>query len=58
MMLCLGANGSWAQSDRGSIVGRVTDSAGAVLRGAQVTLTDDEQKSVIKYLNEQFYKFK
>jgi mono/diheme cytochrome c family protein len=25
--------------------------------GAQVTLTDDEQKNVIKYLSEQFYKF-
>jgi len=25
---------------------------------AQVTLTDDEQKSLVQYLNEQFYKFK
>ena len=25
---------------------------------AQVTLTDDEQKSIVQYLNEQFYKFK
>jgi mono/diheme cytochrome c family protein len=25
---------------------------------AQVTLTDAEQKNLIKYLNEQFYKFK
>ncbi|HTS53533.1 MAG TPA: hypothetical protein VMH26_09700 [Burkholderiales bacterium] len=25
---------------------------------AQVTLTSDEQKSIVKYLNEQFYKFK
>ena len=25
---------------------------------AQVTLTDDEQKSIVQYLNEQFYKFR
>jgi cytochrome c5 len=25
--------------------------------GAQVTLSDDEQKNVVKYLSEQFYKF-
>jgi cytochrome c5 len=25
---------------------------------AQVTLTDDERKSIVQYLNEQFYKFK
>jgi mono/diheme cytochrome c family protein len=25
---------------------------------AQVTLTQDEQKSVVEYLNQQFYKFK
>ena len=25
---------------------------------AQVTLTEDEQKSVVEYLNQQFYKFK
>ena len=25
--------------------------------GAQVTLTDDERRNVIKYLSEQFYKF-
>lgn len=30
---------------------------GACAHGAQVTLTDDEQKSVVKYLNDQFYKF-
>jgi mono/diheme cytochrome c family protein len=25
---------------------------------AKVTLTEDEQKSIVKYLNEQFYQFK
>jgi mono/diheme cytochrome c family protein len=29
----------------------------ACSHGAQVTLTDDEQKSIVKYLNDQFYKF-
>ena len=28
------------------------------LHSAQVTLTPDQQKSLVKYLNEQFYKFK
>ena len=28
------------------------------LHGAQVKLTPDQQKSLVKYLNEQFYKFK
>jgi mono/diheme cytochrome c family protein len=31
---------------------------GECTHAAQVTLTDAQQKSVIKYLNEQFYKFK
>ena len=31
---------------------------GACTHAAQVTLTDDEQKSIVQYLNEQFYKFK
>ena len=30
----------------------------ACTHAAQVTLTDDEQKSIAQYLNEQFYKFK
>jgi cytochrome c553 len=30
----------------------------ACTHAAQVTLTDDEQKSIVQYLNEQFYKFK
>ncbi len=30
----------------------------ACMHGAQVTLTDAEQKSIVQYLNEQFYKFK
>ncbi len=30
----------------------------ACTHAAQVTLTDDEQKSLAQYLNEQFYKFK
>jgi CxxC motif-containing protein (DUF1111 family) len=28
------------------------------LHGAHLTLTPDQQKSLVKYLNEQFYKFK
>jgi mono/diheme cytochrome c family protein len=31
---------------------------GACEHAAQITLTDDQQKSIVKYLNEQFYKFK
>ena len=30
----------------------------ACTHAAQVTLTDDEQKSIVQYLNDQFYKFK
>ena len=30
----------------------------ACTHAAQVTLTDAEQKSIVQYLNEQFYKFK
>ena len=30
----------------------------ACTHAAQVTLTDDEQKSIVQYLNEQFYNFK
>ena len=30
----------------------------ACSHAGQITLTDDEQESVIRYLNEQFYKFK
>lgn len=30
----------------------------ACTHAAQVTLTDDERKSIAQYLNEQFYKFK
>lgn len=29
----------------------------ACSHGASLTLTDDEQKSIVKYLNDQFYKF-
>ncbi|MGB7266720.1 MAG: carboxypeptidase regulatory-like domain-containing protein, partial [Terracidiphilus sp.] len=36
----LGANSSFAQTDEGAIVGVVTDSTGAAIPGAQVTLTD------------------
>jgi len=28
------------------------------VHGAHLTLTPDQQKSLVKYLNEQFYKFK
>jgi mono/diheme cytochrome c family protein len=31
---------------------------GECTHAAQVTLTSDQQKSIVKYLNEQFYKFK
>jgi cytochrome c5 len=30
----------------------------ACTHAAQITLTDAEQKSIVQYLNEQFYKFK
>jgi len=29
----------------------------ACSHGAQVTLTDDEQKNIVKYLSDQFYRF-
>jgi mono/diheme cytochrome c family protein len=31
---------------------------GACSHAAQVELTDEEQESIVKYLNEQFYEFK
>jgi cytochrome c len=31
---------------------------GACSHAAQVILTDDEQRDIVKYLNEQYYKFK
>ena len=36
----------------------LNEQLGACSHAAQVTLTEDEQKSIVKYLNEQFYKFK
>src|SRR5438552_15312536 len=36
--IVLGSIASEAQTDRGSVIGRVTDSSGAALPGAQVTL--------------------
>ena len=36
----------------------LNERVGACTHAAQVTLTDDEQKSIVQYLNEQFYKFK
>ncbi len=38
----LGVNVAWAQSTQGSILGSVKDSAGAVVPGAQVTLTNSD----------------
>jgi hypothetical protein len=39
LVLVLGASSAWAQSQTGDIFGKVTDSSGAVLPGATVTLT-------------------
>lgn len=39
-MLCLAPSQGWSQSASGTISGTVTDSTGAVIRGAQVTLLD------------------
>jgi mono/diheme cytochrome c family protein len=36
----------------------LNERVGACMHAAQVTLTDDEQKSIVQYLNEEFYKFK
>jgi cytochrome c553 len=36
----------------------LNEQVGACLHAAQVELTQDEQRSIVKYLNEQFYKLK
>ena len=48
---------AWSQETRGMIVGRVTDSTGAVIAGAQVTVTNSEMgtKVVIRTNDEGFY---
>lgn len=47
--LCLGLSGlAFGQEITGRIVGRVTDSTGAAVRGATVTITDSAQKVVAR----------
>lgn len=39
-------------------VASLQEQMGACSHAAQVILTDDEQRDIMKYLNEQFYKFR
>jgi hypothetical protein len=39
-MLCLLLTAGWSQDARGTIMGRISDSSGAVMPGAQVTITN------------------
>jgi len=39
-------------------LGALNEQLGECTHAAQVTLSETEQKSIVKYLNERFYKFK
>ena len=43
LLLCLSCLPSFGQATTGQVAGRVTDSTGAVIRGATITLTDEEK---------------
>ena len=46
----LGASAAYAQETTGTIVGTVKDATGAAVAGATVTITDTEQKAVVRTL--------
>src|SRR5689334_4674055 len=41
----------WAQSDRGTITGTITDPAGAVVPGAKITLTNTETAALMETIS-------
>ena len=47
LMFLVGANSAFAQMDQGAITGTVTDSTGAVVPSAQVTLTSTDTSLVL-----------